>query len=260
MKLTSILTVSALTAAMVSPALMADTSSVSPEQKKQFEKIIHDYLVSSPEVLMEASQALQAKQQLAQQTEAKSAISQNTAELLNEKLAVDGNAKGDVTIIEFFDYQCSHCKQMKPVIAEAVAKNKNVRIVYKEFPIFGKTSEIAARAALAAGMQDKYLAMHDALLQLNKGVTKEVVDETAKSLGLNVAKFQLDMDSKVVTDELEANHKLAEKMHLMGTPAFIVLATPAGVFKAGSETSFIPGGTSAAALQALIDKAVTAGK
>lgn len=259
MRLTSILTVSALATAIVSPMVMADTSSVSPEQRKQFEQIIHDYLLSSPEVLMEASQALQAKQQLAQQKEAKSAIIPNTVQLLNEKLAVDGNPKGDVTVIEFFDYQCGHCKKMKPVIAEIIAKNKNVRVVYKEFPIFGKTSEIASKAALAAGMQGKYLAMHDALLQLDKSITKEIVDETAKSLGLDMAKFQLDMDSKVVTDELDANRKLAEKMHLMGTPAFIVLATPAGAFKAGTEPGFIPGGTTAEVLQGLVDNA-TAGK
>ena len=255
MKLTSLFTVSALAAAMVSPTVIADTTSISPEQKVQIEKIVHDYLLSSPEVLMEASQALQAKQQLAQQTEAKSAITQNISDLLNEKLAVDGNPKGDVTVVEFFDYQCGHCKKMKPVIADVLAKNKNVRVVYKEFPIFGKTSEIASRAALAAGMQGKYMAMHDALLQLDKAVTKELVDETAKSLGLNVAKLQSDMDSKAVTDEMDNNRKLAEKMHLMGTPAFVVLSTPAGVFKAGSETAFIPGGTSVEALQALVTKA-----
>ena len=204
---------------------------------------------------MEASQALQQKQQLTQQTEAKAAILKNVTQLLSEKLAVEGNPKGDVTVIEFFDYQCGHCKQMKPVIADMLSKNKQVRVVYKEFPIFGKTSEIAARAALAAGMQGKYIAMHDALLQQTKAMSKELVDETAKTLGLNVAKFQADMDSKVVTETLEANRKLAEKLHLMGTPAFIVLATPAAVFKAGSETAFIPGGTSAETLQVLINKA-----
>ena len=258
MKLTGIVTVSTLIAAMASPVVVADTTDISAAQKKQFEQIIHDYLVTNPEVLMEASKVLQDKQQLAQQTEAKSAIVQNVSQLLSGKLAVAGNPKGDVTVIEFFDYQCGHCKQMKPVLAEVIKKNKDVRVVYKEFPIFGKTSEMAARAALAAGMQGKYLEMHDALLQLDKGVTKESIDSTAKSLGLNVAKLQADMDSKAMSDELDANRKLAEKMHLMGTPAFVVLATPAGVFKSGSETGFIPGGTSVETLQSLINKAKVA--
>jgi len=260
MKLTNLLTVSALTAAMMSPVVMADTTSVSPEQKKQFETIIHDYLLSNPEVLMEASQALQAKQQLAQQSEAKSAIVQNVDQLLTEKLAVAGNPKGNVTIIEFFDYQCGHCKSMRQIMTDLVNKDSNVRVVYKEFPIFGKTSEVAAKGALAAGMQGKYIPMHDALLKTEKHMNDEEVIAVAKSLGLNVEKLKADMESKAVTEELAANRVLAEKLHLMGTPAFVVLATPAGKFKAGSETAFIPGGTSAEALQALVVKAAAAGK
>lgn len=255
MKLTNLLTVSALATAMVAPVAMADTTTISPEQKKQFETIIHDYLVTNPEVLMEASQVLQAKQQASQQKEAKTAITQNIAQLVSGQLAVDGNPKGNVTVVEFFDYQCGHCKQMKPVIAEALKKNTNLRVVYKEFPIFGKTSDAAAKAALAAGMQGKYLAMHDALLQNEKNITPEIIDETAKSLGLDMKKFKVDMDSKAISDELDANRKLAEQMHLMGTPAFVVLATPGGNFKAGSETHFIPGGTSVDVLQGMIDKA-----
>lgn len=260
MKLTNLLTVSALTAAMMSPVVMADTSKVSPEQKKQFETIIHDYLISNPEVLMEASQALQAKQQVAQQSAAKSAIVKNVDQLLTEKLAVAGNPKGNVTVVEFFDYQCGHCKSMRQILTDLISKDSNVRVIYKEFPIFGKTSEIAAKGALAAGMQGKYIPMHDALLKTEKHMDNDVVMDTAKSLGLNLDKFKLDMDSKAVADELAANRVLAEKLHLMGTPAFVVLATPAGVFKAGSETGFVPGGTSAEALQALVAKAVTAGK
>ncbi len=259
MKLTKVLTISALTSVMAAPAVMADNA-VSPEQKKQFEQVIHDYLVTNPEVLMEASQALQAKQQQAMQKEAKSAIAQNASQLLNGKLAVAGNPAGDVTIVEFFDYQCIHCKKMKPVISELLKKDNNIRVVYKEFPIFGKNSELASRATLAAAMQGKYAAMHDALLQTDKRLDKDVIMELAKSAGLDVTKLQADMDSKAITEELDANRALAEKMHLMGTPAFVVLSTPKGVLKAGAETAFIPGGASAEALQALVNKAAEAGK
>lgn len=255
MKIASLLTVSALATAMATSGVMAaNTNAVSPEQKKQFEQIIHDYLVNSPEVLIEASQALQQKQQVAQQKEAKSAISGNVAQLLNEQLAVAGNPKGDVTVIEFFDYQCIHCKKMKPIMTELVSKNANVRVVFKEFPIFGKSSEIASRAALAAAIQGKYLPMQAALLQQDKRLDKQLVLDTAKSLGLDMPKLELDMESKQVTAALDANRALAEKMHLMGTPAIVVLATPAGQFKSGSETGFIPGGATAEALQALVNK------
>ncbi|HBI22592.1 MAG TPA: DsbA family protein [Legionella sp.] len=256
MKIASLLTVSALATAMTTSGVMAaNTNAVSPEQKKQFEQIIHDYLVASPEVLIEASQALQQKQQLTQEKEAKSAISENVAQLLNGQLAVAGNPKGDVTVVEFFDYQCIHCKKMKPIMIDLVNKNSNVRVVFKEFPIFGKTSEIASRAALAAAMQGKYLPMQSALLQQDKRLDKQLVLDTAKSIGLDMAKLQLDMESKQVTAELDANRALAEKMHLMGTPAIVVLSTPVGQFKPSSETGFIPGGATAEALQSLVDKA-----
>lgn len=254
MKLAKLLTVSALASVMASPVVMADDA-ISPEQKKQFEQMIHDYLVKNPEVLMEASQALQEKQQLAMQKEAKSAIAQSGSELLSGKLAVAGNPKGNVTIIEFFDNQCIHCKKMKPIFNALIAKDPNVRVIYKEFPIFGKTSELASRAALAAGLQGKYLAMHDALLQEDKRLDKDSIMNIAKSVGLDVTKLQADMDKKEITDELDANRKLAEKMHLMGTPAIVVLSTPNGVLKAGAEVSFIPGGASEEALQSLVNKA-----
>ncbi len=255
MKFTNLLAASVFMTAVVSPVVMAQPANVTPEQKKAMEQIIHDYLLSNPEVLLEASQALQQKQQTAMQNEAKSAISQNSSGLLSETLAVAGNPKGDVTLIEFFDYQCIHCKKMKPVVAELIKKDSNLRVIFKEFPIFGKTSEIASRAAMAAAMQGKYMQMQEALLKVDKHLDKEIVLETAKSIGLNMAKLQTDMDSKAVTDVLDANRQLAEKMHLMGTPAFIVLSTPAGQFKEGSETAFIPGAASEEALQALIAKA-----
>lgn len=254
MKFTKLLTASALITSMASPAVMA-ANTITPEQKKDYEQVIHDYLVQNPEVLLEASQALQAKQQQTMQKEAQSAIAQNASQLLDEKLAVAGNPKGTVTVVEFFDYQCIHCKKMEPVISELIKKNANVRVVFKEFPIFGKTSEIASKAALAAAIQGKYLAMQDALLKIDKHLDEKIVLDTAKSIGLNVDKLKTDMESKQVTDELDANHKLAEKMHLMGTPAFVVLETPAGVLKAGTEPAFIPGGATLEALQALVNKA-----
>ncbi len=255
MTFTRLLTASALASVMAVSPVMAADSAMSPEQKKQVEQVIHDYLVSNPEVLVEASQVLQQKQQQTMQKEAQSSISQNADALLSGKLAVAGNPKGNVTVVEFFDYQCIHCKKMKPVISELIQKDSNVRVIYKEFPIFGKSSELASKAALAAAMQGKYIPFQEALLQLDKHLDKDLILSTAKSVGLDVKKLETDMDSKAVSDELDANRKLAEKMHLMGTPAFVVLATPGGVLKAGTEPAFIPGGTTFEALQALVSKA-----
>ena len=258
MKFINLLTAGALATSLVSPAIMADDTTATPmsdTQKKEIEKIVHDYLVSNPEVLLEASQALQQKQQQNMQQQAQSAIQENADQLFQGKLTTIGNPKGSVTLVEFFDYQCIHCKKMSPTIDNLVKKDSGLKVIYKEFPIFGKSSEMASRAALAAGMQGKYQAMHDALIKIEKRLDNKIVMDTAKSLGLNVDQLKKDMDSKEVTDILEANRALAEKLHLMGTPAFIIASTPNGQFKSSSEPSFIPGAASEESLQELIKKA-----
>ncbi|MBA2651495.1 MAG: DsbA family protein [Tatlockia sp.] len=260
MKFTSMLTAGALAIAMVPPTAIAaaatdtSTNSVSDAQKLQVEKIVHDYLVNNPEILLEASQALQQKQQKQMQVQAQAAIQSNSEQLFNDSFTVIGNPKGNVTLVEFFDYQCIHCKQMSPIIGELIKQNPNLRVIYKEFPIFGNTSEEASKAALAAAMQGKYLALHSALLKLDGRLTSEMIMDAAKSAGLDLAKLKTDMDSKTVTDALEANRQLAEKLHLMGTPAFIVAATPQGKMKPGSTPSFIPGAASEKTLQDLVKK------
>lgn len=255
MKLTGVLTATALAVVMMSPVAMA-AEQLLAAQKKEVQQIVHDYLVSNPEVLIEASQVLQQKQQQSMQDQAKAAIAGNASQLFAEKLSTAGNPKGAVTIVEFFDYQCIHCKKMNPALTALIKKEGNLRVIYKEFPIFGKESELASRAALAAAMQGKYLQMHDALLHLDKRLDKKVIMEAAKSAGLDIPQLKKDMDSKTVTDILADNRALAEKMHLMGTPAFIVAATPMGEFKAGNEPAFIPGAASEETLQDLINKAL----
>ncbi|HRD70134.1 MAG TPA: DsbA family protein [Legionella sp.] len=260
MKFTNLLTAGALATSLVSPALMAadvntTTTPMPDAQKKEIEKVIHDYLISNPEVLLEASQALQQKQQQNMQQQAQSAIGENADQLFQGKLTTVGNAKGNVTVVEFFDYQCIHCKKMSPTMDSLVKKDSGLRVIYKEFPIFGKSSEMASKVALAAGMQGKYKQMHDALLKVDKRLDDQIVMDTAKSVGLDMNKLKTDMNSKEVSDILESNRLLAEKLHLMGTPAFIVAATPNGQFKTGSEPSFIPGAATEESLQELIKKA-----
>jgi protein-disulfide isomerase len=258
MKLKHFFTVSTLSAALVSPALMAAEDAaltMQPAQKKEIEKVVHEYLVANPEVLMEVSQALQQKQQQKMKQEAQSAVKENTAQLFQNTPTMAGNPKGNVTIVEFFDYQCGHCKKMSPIMEGLLKKDANLRVIYKEFPIFGKSSELAARAALAAGMQNKYQAMNHKLLSSKKPFNEKIIMDAAKSLGLSMSKFKMDMESKQVTEALDTNRQLAEKLHLMGTPAFIIASTPNGQFKSGSEPSLIPGAASEESLQELIKSA-----
>ncbi|WP_028387957.1 DsbA family protein [Legionella fairfieldensis] len=261
MKFTTLLTAGALMAAMSSPMALAAANTSNngmPEaQKKQIEQVIHDYLVNNPQVLMEASQALQQQQQQHMQQQAQTAIQKNADELFNDNMTVAGNPKGDATLVEFFDYQCIHCKKMAPVISSLIKQNSNLRVVYKEFPIFGKSSETASRAVLAAAMQGKYMPMHEALLKQENRLNDQSIMDVAKSVGLDMAKLKTDMNSQTVTDALAANRQLAEKLNLMGTPAFIIATTPNGKLKAGTTPAFIPGAASEEALQELIKKATS---
>lgn len=249
------MTAGILALASFSVASFAAETPMSQEQKKQIEQVVHDYLLQNPDVLVEVSQKLQKKQQESMVEQAKTAITQNADQLFKGELTVAGNLKGNVTLVEFFDYQCGHCKQMKPVIDELLKTDKNLRVIYKEFPIFGKSSEFASRAALAAAKQGKYEVLHQALLKTEKHLDEAIVLAAAKSAGLNMEKLKKDMDSKEITDVLTANRVLAEKLHLMGTPAFIIASTPNGHFKADSTPMFVPGAATIETLQDMIKKA-----
>lgn len=255
-KRTAVMSLSLL-ASSLSFADNAQVADFTPEQKQQLSKFVHDYLVQNPEVLIEASQALQNKQQQQMQQEANSFIQKNATELLTEKLTVAGSKSPSVTVVEFFDYQCGHCKKMSPVVADLISKNPNLKVVYREFPIFGKTSQLASQAAIAAAMQGKYLEMQKQLFDAKK-IDDATILEAAKKIGLNIPKFQADMKSKEVADNITHNRKLADSMKLFGTPVFIVLSTPNGEFNAKVQPAMIPGSTTAENFQKLISQAAGA--
>jgi protein-disulfide isomerase len=132
-----------------------------------------------------------------------------------------GNTNGKVTLVEFFDYRCSHCMAMSPILHAIISKNAEVRIVYKELPLRGKTSVFAAKAALAANNQGKYIELHDALLDCDN------LDETkiftlAKSVGIDIDKLQTDMNSVAVEEAIRENYELARQMGIFGTPTFYI--------------------------------------
>jgi len=231
----------------------ADQAQFNPEQKAAIEKIVHDYLVTNPNVLIEASQALRSQEQQKMLKQAEKAITQNAKQLFNAKLSpVVGNKKGNVTLVEFFDYQCIHCKQMTSVIKQLKTNDKKLRIVYKEFPIFGANSQFAAKAAIASVKQGKYAAFHNALMNVKQALNKDKVMQIAKSVGLNTKRLAKDMKDPAIQKELDANLKLAQKMGIIGTPAFVVAKNP---FKKSQKAYFVPGATSKAMLQNLISEA-----
>jgi protein-disulfide isomerase len=201
----------------------AAESSFNDAQKAEIGQIVRDYLLANPEILLEMSQTLEAKQKDAEAKQREAAMASSADQLFRSPHDhVAGNPEGDVTIVEFFDYNCGWCKKGFSEVVSLIEKDKNLRVVLKEFPIFGGDSDYAARAAVAARNQGKYWELHSALFSHEGKVTKEFVDEAAKAAGLDLAKLKTDMDSQEVTDIIGANQALAQSLAINGTPAFII--------------------------------------
>lgn len=233
-----------------------NSATFSPQQKQAIEKIIHHYLVNNPNVLVEASQALQRQRMQAAQQQALKAIQQNKTALFENPKTPSITShhkkatKPSAIIIEFFDYQCGHCKDMASII-EKLVKNNNVKVIFKEFPIFGKNSEFAARAALAAMSQKQYYAFHNALFAAPNPLNNKKVLAIAKKTGLNIKKLRADMKNKTISKQLAENRDLASKLGLVGTPAFVVANDKLTHF------AFIPGTTSLELLKQYIKQVNT---
>ena len=132
-----------------------------------------------------------------------------------------GNPKGDVTVVEFFDFQCGYCKQVSPMLSELLRADPGVRIVFKQFPVLGPKSVTAAKFALAAARQGKYQAIHEALLS-TEGIDDAKLFLIAEGNGLDATRLRQDMASSAVADEIEVNSKLGASLGITGTPAFVV--------------------------------------
>ncbi len=204
-------------------ALPAFADNFSAAQKTEMEKIVHDYLMEHPEILRDMANKLDVNDKKNEAEARIGTLQSKAGEIFHDASdAVVGNPKGDVTVVEFFDYNCGWCKKSIVEMKALVAKDKNVRIVMKEFPIFGEGSEYAARAALASVKQGKYWAFHQALFASESKVTAEVTDQIAAEVGLDVAKMKKDMQDPAIAENIQKTQILAQTMLITGTPAFIV--------------------------------------
>lgn len=161
-----------------------------------------------------------------------------------------GNRNGSITLVEFFDYQCSHCVNMAPVIDAVIRANPQLRVVYKEFPILGPLSELASRAALAANKQGKYGEFSHRLMMLQP-LNEQMIYSAAAQTGLNLAQFKRDINSKYISNQLKTNYALAKTLKISSTPSFYV-----GKTSATSINEYISnmGELSQSELQNMIDK------
>jgi len=192
-------------------------------QRKEIENIIKDYLTNNPEILMEMQNALEAKMDKLQAERTAAVIKGNATEIFRPAFSpVVGNAKGDVPVIEFFDYNCGYCKRAFVDVVRLIDKDKQVRIILKELPILSKGSEEAARVALAAKMQGKYWEFHRAMLESTGQATEATALRIAEKTNLDMARLKKDMASPEVKKELDDTRALAAKLGIQGTPHFMV--------------------------------------
>jgi protein-disulfide isomerase len=195
----------------------------SPTEVERFQKIVRDYLSQHPEVIVEALKQYQNKQAAEQADKLRATIASLSDDLLKDKESpVGANLEGDVTVVEFFDYQCPYCKAVAPSLAKAVAADGKVRLVYKEFPILGALSVTAAKAALAAEQQGKYVAFHDKLFAHKGSLDDAAIFSIASDVGLDVARLKADMEKPQIKNEIDRNYRLADKLTIQGTPAFVI--------------------------------------
>lgn len=210
------------TVAVLGLTLPAVPAELSTEQRSQIEGVVRDYLVNNPEVLKEAITALEKHQEAEQQAAVADAVKEVTAGPIEE--LVLGNPDGDVTLVEFFDYNCGYCKRALGDIEALVKADSRLRFVIVDFPILRQESVEAALVSIAVGKQlegEKYFRFHSDLLMQSGVVGKAQALAVAKAAGVDMARLEKDIASDAVRQVLARTMQAGEKLGLSGTPSFV---------------------------------------
>lgn len=191
--------------------------------KDEFERRVRDYILNNPEIIMEAARRFEQRQRAAEEREATAVVKARADEIFRDKDSpVGGNPNGNVTLVEFFDYNCPYCRQVTPIMQEAEKADPQLRVVYKEFPILGPNSTFSAKAALAVHRQGKYLPFHKEMM-LDRGVADEAkVLRIAAKIGVDVERMKSDMNDPALEAMIERNLALAQTLRINGTPGFVI--------------------------------------
>lgn len=224
------MTVRRLLAAASAAAVLTLTAAPAPaaefsdKQRQEIERTVREYLIANPEVLLDVMRALEAKRAEAAHATQQAALKALDAAIQGPGVPKAGNPKGDVTVVEFFDYQCSYCKKVFPHLRETMAKDGKLRVIMKEFPILSPESEVAARAALAVWKlaPDKYMAFHTRLMEMRGQLSENKIMVTATEMGMKEADLRKAMLDPAVQAELESTARFARELNITGTPAFVI--------------------------------------
>lgn len=185
--------------------------------------LVLDTIRANPGIVLEALDLLEQEQQAAQAAAAQAALTDQRALLLDDPNApVIGNPDGDVTVVEFFDYNCPYCRSAKTELDGLLSADSNVRVVLREWPVLGEGSVFAARAALASRAQGKYAEFHNALMTMQGRAEEQSVIRVAQSIGLDIEQLRRDMDAPEVVAHLEVTSSLGRALGFSGTPSFVI--------------------------------------
>jgi protein-disulfide isomerase len=221
-----LLTLTTALALVAGTAMAGGLGTMTDAEKAAFRDEVRAYLLENPEVLMEAMQVLQDRQDQAAAAQEEQLLAQNRDFIFNDPNSwVGGNPDGDITVVEFMDYRCGYCRKAWEEVADLVASDGNIRFVVKEFPILGDESVASSRFAIAVRLlhgNDAYSAAHDELITLRGSPDGDTLTRLATSLGHDPAAILAKMDSDEVTAIISANHAFAQAMNITGTPTFFV--------------------------------------
>lgn len=198
---------------------------VATADRAQIETIVREYLMEHPEVIIDAVNKYAEQQREAEAGQLVSGAQARFDRLLDPSdgyVAGADVANAKVAVVEFFDYHCPYCKKANDTVHKLADDDKDVKVVYREFPILRPESELAAKAALAAREQGKYRELHYAMMGSSGVLTQKRIDEIAKKQGLDLDKLHKDMKSPKVAKAIDETHKLASEIGVSGTPAFVI--------------------------------------
>ena len=210
---------------VIAAAALAAEPAFTPQQKRAVEDVVRQYLLDNPEVLVEAIEALRQKQRADSARRQQESLASRRGELENDPTSpVAGNPRGNVTVVEFFDYNCPYCKKVFPSVRNLLESDGKIRYVLKELPILGPQSVAAARAALAIWKLDsnKYMPFHAAMMKSKGKLSEATIFDLAAEAGLEPAALSKAMAEPWIDEALKKNIELAESLDINGTPGFVI--------------------------------------
>jgi len=219
-------TAAALCLAVVAAAPV-HAQSFNDAQRGEIERIVKEYLIAHPEVLQEVMTEFEKRQNAADLEKQIAGVRQHKEVLFNSTHQVTlGNPQGNVTMVEFFDYNCGYCKRALSDMLQLIKTDPNLKVVLKEYPVLGPGSLEAAQVAVAARMQDKtgkkYLDFHQRLLGARGPADKAHALAAAKEAGFDMARIEKDLASEEVRETLRETMKIADAIGVNGTPSYVI--------------------------------------